>query len=92
MFEAPSYMPSAVARRSDAAPPFAPLAAIDFRSIALNHYDATGVDVPLFDDRLRVYELHIGLTHLAYCAFARRASDLFAVARRLASTTGPLTH
>ncbi|HUD89903.1 MAG TPA: Wzz/FepE/Etk N-terminal domain-containing protein, partial [Xanthobacteraceae bacterium] len=33
MFEAPSYMPSAVARRSDAAPPFAPLAAIDFRRI-----------------------------------------------------------
>jgi hygromycin-B 4-O-kinase len=59
------------------------LAAIDFRSVALNHYTATGVDVPRFDDRLRVYELHIGLTHLAYCAFARHASDLFAVARRL---------
>jgi succinoglycan biosynthesis transport protein ExoP len=33
MFEAPSYMPSAVARPSDVAPPFAPLAAIDFHRI-----------------------------------------------------------
>jgi succinoglycan biosynthesis transport protein ExoP len=33
MFEAPSYMPSAVAGRRDAAPPFAPLAAIDFHRL-----------------------------------------------------------
>jgi len=35
MFEAPSYMPSAAVRRSDLAPGFAPLAAIDFKKIWL---------------------------------------------------------
>ena len=51
--------------------PLAPgLAAIDFRSVIRGHYRATGVEVPRFDERLRCYELHIGLTHLAYCAFA----------------------
>lgn len=64
------------------APWHAGLAAIDFRSVIRRHYDATGVPVPAFDERLRCYELHIGLTHLAYCAFAGRDHDLRAVARR----------
>ena len=65
------------------APWHAGLAAIDFRSVMRGHYDATGLDVPFFDERLRCYELHIGLTHLAYCAFAGgREEDLHAVARR----------
>jgi aminoglycoside phosphotransferase (APT) family kinase protein len=65
------------------APWHAGLAAIDFRSVMRRHYDATGLDVPFFDERLRCYELHIGLTHLAYRAFAgRREEDLHAVARR----------
>jgi hygromycin-B 4-O-kinase len=65
------------------APWFAGLAAIDFRSVMRAHYDATGLDVPRFDERLRCYELHIALTHLAYCAFADgREQDLAAVARR----------
>jgi hypothetical protein len=64
------------------APWHAGLAAIDFRSVIRGHYHATGVDVPFFDERLRCYELHIGLTHLAYCAFAGRDQDLRAVARR----------
>ena len=51
------------------APWHAGLAAIDFRSVMRRHYDATGLDVPFFDERLRCYELHIGLTHLAYRAF-----------------------
>ena len=51
------------------APWHAGLAAIDFRSAVLRHYRATGLDVPRFDERLRCYELHVGLTHLAYCAF-----------------------
>jgi aminoglycoside phosphotransferase (APT) family kinase protein len=54
------------------APWHAGLAAIDFRSVMRGHYDATGLDVPFFDERLRCYELHIGLTHLAYRAFAGR--------------------
>jgi aminoglycoside phosphotransferase (APT) family kinase protein len=51
------------------APWHAGLAAIDFRSALLGHYQAAGLDVPRFDERLRCYELHIGLTHLAYCTF-----------------------
>lgn len=66
------------------------LAAIDFRSVIRRHYDATGVDVPGFGERLRCYELHIGLTHLAYCAFAgNRDDDLRAVARRTREILGP---
>jgi hypothetical protein len=45
------------------------LAAIDIRSAIRGHYQAEGLDVPRFDERLRCYELHIGLTHLAYSAF-----------------------
>ena len=51
------------------APWHAGLAAIDFRSAILGHYRAAGLDVPRFDERLRCYELHVGLTHLAYGAF-----------------------
>jgi aminoglycoside phosphotransferase (APT) family kinase protein len=51
------------------APWHAGLAAIDFRSAILGHYRAAGLDVPRFDERLRCYELHVGLTHLAYCTF-----------------------
>ena len=67
------------------------LAAIDFRSVIRGHYRATGVEVPRFGERLRCYELHIGLTHLAYCAFAGRdrEDDLWAVARRTREILGP---
>jgi hygromycin-B 4-O-kinase len=59
------------------------LAAVDFRGEILRHYAAIDLDVPNFDERLRCYEVHIGLTHLAYCAFAGGETDLLAVARRL---------
>ena len=67
------------------------LAAIDFGSVIRGHYRATGVEVPRFGERLRCYELHIGLTHLAYCAFAGRdrEDDLWAVARRTREILGP---
>jgi hygromycin-B 4-O-kinase len=65
------------------------LAAIDFRSVIRRHYNATGLDVPCFGQRLRCYELHIGLTHLAYCAFAgHRDQDLHAVAQRTREILG----
>jgi hypothetical protein len=51
------------------APWHAGLAALDFRSAIRRHYRAARLDVPRFDERLRCYELHIGLTHLAYSAF-----------------------
>ena len=85
-----------LARKIDcgAADPQAPwhpgLAAIDFRTVIRGHYRATGVEVPRFGERLRCYELHIGLTHLAYCAFASRdrEDDLWAVARRTRGILG----
>ncbi len=58
------------------------LAALDIRSAALKHYDVTGVPVPGFDERLRCYELQIGLEHLAYNAFTGNEEDLLVVARR----------
>ena len=65
------------------APWHAGLAAIDFHSAIREHYAAIRLDVPSFDERLRCYELHIGLTHLAYGAFAGdREGDLHAVAER----------
>jgi hygromycin-B 4-O-kinase len=65
------------------APWHAGLAAIDMRAVIRDHLSAVAVDVPSFDERLRCYELHIGLTHLAYCAFVQREADLGAVAGRL---------
>ncbi len=65
------------------------LAAIDFRSVIRGHYRATGVAVPRFSERLRCYELHIGLTNLAYCAFTGdREDDLRAVAQRTREILG----
>jgi hygromycin-B 4-O-kinase len=73
------------------APWYPGLAAIDFRSVIRGHYRAAGAEVPRFGERLRCYELHIGLTHLAYCAFAgrEREDDLRAVARRTREILGP---
>lgn len=59
------------------------LAATDIRGGALQHYTASGVPVPRFDERLSCYELHIGLEHLAYHAFTRDDTELHAVGRRL---------
>jgi hypothetical protein len=48
------------------------------------HYETTGLDVPGIDERLRCYELHIGLRHLAYCTYAGRDGSLREVAQRMA--------
>jgi aminoglycoside phosphotransferase (APT) family kinase protein len=59
------------------------VAAVDWRALVRDHWLAAGVDTEAFDDRMRAYELHIALTHLAYCAFAPgRDADLVAVAAR----------
>lgn len=42
---------------------------IDFRAEALRHYAAAGLAVPNFAERLRCYELHIGLGGMAYNAY-----------------------
>ena len=66
------------------APWHAPLDAVGFRDIVTRHYQRTALAVPMMDDRLRCYELHIGLVHLAYCTFARRSGELQEVAQRMA--------
>jgi aminoglycoside phosphotransferase (APT) family kinase protein len=71
------------------APWHAGLAAIDFRSAIRGHYRAAGQEVPRFDERLRCYELHIGLTHLAYCTFTGDPGhDLPGIARRTREILG----
>jgi hygromycin-B 4-O-kinase len=58
-------------------------AGIDIRGLAQNHYSKIGLDVPNFDERLRCYELAIGLDGLAYQAFAGHWDDLAWTTRRV---------
>ena len=46
--------------------------AVDLRAAALSHYAEIGQETPNFEERLRCYELAIGLDGLA---FARRGED-----------------
>jgi hygromycin-B 4-O-kinase len=55
---------------------------INFAGEAARHYASIGLDVPRFDERLRCYEVFIGLEHLAYNAFKGRWPELEAVAER----------
>ena len=60
------------------------LAATDIRGAILEHYASTGVAVENFDERIRCYELHIGVHHLAYNTFVPgREKDLALIAARL---------
>lgn len=60
------------------------LDSVGFRAAVTRHYETAGLDVPGIDDRLRCYELHIGLTHLAYCTYAGRDDSRREVAQRMA--------
>ena len=66
------------------APWFPALDAVRFRDVVTRHYAQTALAVAAMDERLRCYELHIGLVHLAYCTFARRDDQLLQVAQRMA--------
>jgi aminoglycoside phosphotransferase (APT) family kinase protein len=71
------------------APWHAGLAAAGFRQAVLRHYQAAGLAVPRFGERLRCYELHVGLTHLAYCTFTGDPGrDLPSIARRTREILG----
>lgn len=66
------------------APWHAGLAATDIRGAVRDHYASTDLVVENLDERLRCYELHIGVSHLAYGASPHgREEDLLAVAARL---------
>lgn len=60
---------------------------IDIAGEAARHYAAIGLDVPGFEERLRCYEVVIGLEHLAYNAFKGRWAVLEAVAERTLALT-----
>ncbi len=62
---------------------------IDFGREALRHYQAIGLDVPHFEERLRCYKIHVGLDGQAYSAFKSRWSDLEAIARRALEVANP---
>ncbi len=65
---------------------------IDFAHEARSHYASIGLDVPDFAERLRCYELHIGLDGQAYSAFMGRWDEVEATAQRtLALARAPLT-
>lgn len=57
---------------------------IDWTVEACNHYEATGLSVPSFKERLLCYETRIALHGMAYCAFKKRWSVFDAVAKRAA--------
>jgi hygromycin-B 4-O-kinase len=64
---------------------------IDFRAEAARHCAATGLSVPHVDERLRCYQIHIGLAAQAYNAFKERWSALEETVRRtlqIARSTG----
>lgn len=64
---------------------------IDFAQEALRHYAAIGLEVSDFNERLRCYELHIGLAGQAYSAFKGRWDEVEATAQRtLALARAPL--
>lgn len=57
---------------------------IDLRARAREHFARNGMDVPAFDERMRLCCLHIGLAHLAYNAFTGNVDNLTGTQRRLA--------
>lgn len=56
---------------------------IDFKGEAAHHFRTIGLDVPDFEERLRCYQLHIGLDSLKYNAFKQRWDELESVARQV---------
>lgn len=62
------------------APWYPAWAGIDFRREATRHFAAIGLDVPGLAERLRCYQIHIGLDSLKYNAFTQRWENLERVA------------
>ena len=56
--------------------------AIDFRKEAARHFEAIGLDVPRFEERLRACEIYIGLDGQVYQAFTRDWPELERTAAR----------
>ena len=61
---------------------------IDFPGEVARHYAAIGLSVPNFEERLRCYQLHIGLAAQAYNAFKERWDALEEMAQRTLALVG----
>ena len=59
--------------------------AVDLRSAARERYASIGLSVPDFGERMRCYELAIGLDGLAYQSFAGHWENLAWTSRRILS-------
>ena len=55
---------------------------IDFRDESVRHFDAIGLEVPHFEQRLRLCQIHMALDSLKYNAFMERWDQLDVVADR----------
>lgn len=55
---------------------------IDFAGEATRHYKAIGLDVPQFEERIRCYQIHIGLDGQSYSAFTQNWDQLAETAQR----------
>jgi hygromycin-B 4-O-kinase len=56
---------------------------LDLAKRVRSHHREIGVDVTNFDERLRCYELHIGVEHLAYQTVMNDPAERIKVAARL---------
>jgi hypothetical protein len=60
---------------------------IDFQAEARRHYQAIGLDVPHFEERLLACQLYIGLAGQAYQAYKGYWDELAWTARRTLDVT-----
>jgi hygromycin-B 4-O-kinase len=66
-------------------PWYAAWAHVDIRGASVRHFDAIGLDVPRFGERMRCYELAIGLDGMAYQVFVGHTDELAWTTRRVLS-------
>ncbi len=62
---------------------------VDFEREAARYYEAIGLEVPHFEERLRCYQVHIGLGAQAYNAFRGRWAEMHATVRRTIEVARP---
>nr|WP_249435698.1 aminoglycoside phosphotransferase family protein [Paenibacillus sp. Marseille-Q4541] len=58
---------------------------VDLQVILDRHWDKHGGQPPQLEERLRCCLIHIGLDHIAYCAFRQRPADMRRNAKQLLS-------
>lgn len=62
---------------------------IDLKQAAVRRYETIGLDVPQFEQRLRCYEIHIGLASQKYNAFKGRWANVESAAERTSLLATP---